>query len=101
MENEANEQATEFYKHVIAFLLAVPLGMLRAWVYLLAWNWFFVPLGAFELKFFHLWGIIFVIGMFTASYQKTHDHTPLQSIGISLVITLFSWLVLWLIHFGV
>jgi hypothetical protein len=81
--------------------------ILRAWVLVVLWGWFLVPLGAFELSIATAIGISIIVGLFTQHLQKDYVEVKyktgmvdgllglLPAVIAPLVALLTGWIVTW------
>ena len=49
---------------IIVLAIAIPIGILKAFVLSVLWGWFIVPFGIVDIGIVHAWGIILVGSIF-------------------------------------
>ena len=72
-QDQQEKGKNEFYKFLRLLPLAVLGVFLNAYLLLLSWHWFVVPLGAREITFWHSAGLSTVISYLGSSYRKSLD----------------------------
>lgn len=94
-----------FIQFIVIFI-SIPVGILRAWVFLSMWRWFILP--TFELPDLTL-GIAYALTLFVGILtgykypltRSTKDEVLEQQVGtliLNLIMILFAWLVAWVVH---
>jgi len=86
MSDETTDIADAWCK-VLAFWLALARSLYDAWVLLMLWGWFIVPLGAPRINFWHAYGIdvfvsYFLSNIVLAVYADKQKTGPEQITGV-------------------
>ena len=90
---------------IVGLLSFVVLSIiLRAWVLVVLWGWFLVPLGVFELSITTAIGISIIVGLFTQHLQKDNIEVKhktgiveglLPAVLAPLMALFTGWIVTW------
>jgi hypothetical protein len=60
---------------VAGIALSIPLGIYRAWVLMLLWGWYVVPLGAPDIGMAHAYGLSLIALLCTMTREPERNET--------------------------